>query len=437
VEIKQEYCKRIEVEVRFWETRKDKMVIGKVLVVGAGGQGGPCASILARDKDVSEVILGDIDLDLANKIKNKISSGKVTAIKLDAEKVEDIEKAAKGVNVIINLTLLEFAFNIMEAALKSGVPYVDSASGELLWTQLTKGEPLELDKEFKEAGLTALIACGGTPGVTNVLTRYYCDKLDRVDEIRFRLGSKPLEKSREVVSAWDPGWAPRVALTDYADSPVVFEDGKPTIYPPFSGCEEYKFPDPVGPILVCYHAHEESVTLPRFIGKGLKYCDFKYPIDPIAGALVRIGFAKPGAIDVKGVKVEPIDVLMKLVRHPVGTFLSETESPSKLPPKLDAMIVMEIKGAKLGEDITYTLSWPYLLSTNAEERVETYRRFGSTNIAVALPAVVGAKMCLEGDTPKGVIAPECLDSTRFLKMMTGMGAPVRFSEVCSKEVAMA
>ena len=403
----------------------------KVLVVGAGGQGGPCASILARDKGVSEVILGDIDLDLANKVKNKINSDKITAIKLDAGKVEDIETAAKGVDVVINLTLLEFALNIMKVALNSGIPYVDSASGEPLWTQLTKGEPLELDKEFKEAGLTALIACGGTPGVTNVLTRYYCDKLDRVDEIRVRLGGKPLEKSREVVSAWDPGWAPRVALTDYADSPGVFEDGKPKIYPPFSGCEEYKFPDPVGPVLVCHHAHEESVTLPRFIGKGLKYCDFKYPIDPIAGAFVKMGFARPGAIDMKGVKVEPIDVLMKLVRHPVGTFLSETENSAKLPPKSVHFMVIEIKGARSGGDVTYKLIRP---SATPEETLRLYRTFGTTRTGVALSAIVGAKMCLEGDAPKGVIAPECLDPTRFLKMMADMGAPVRFSEICSKGV---
>jgi len=405
----------------------------KVLIVGAGGQGGPCASILARDKDVSEIVLGDIDMDLVNKVKNKIKSNKITAVELDAGKISDIERAATGVDVIINLTLLEFNLNIMKAALKSGVPYVDSASGEPLWTQLTKGEPLELDKEFKKAGLTALIACGGTPGVTNVLARYYCDKLDRVDEIRVKLGGKPLEKPKEVVSAWDPGWAPRVALTDYSDAPGVFEDGKPKIYPPFSGCEEYKFPDPVGPVLVCHHAHEESVTLPRFIGKGIKYCDFKYPIDPIAGALVKMGFAKPGAIDVKGVKVEPIDVLMKLVRHPVGTFLSEDENTAKLPPKSAHFMIIEIKGAKSGEDITYKLIRP---SATAEEALRLYRTFGTTGIGVALTAIVGAKMCLEGDAEKGVIAPECLDPVRFLKMMANMGAPVKFQEMCSKEVAI-
>ena len=111
-------------------------------------------------------------------------------------------------------------------------------------------------------------------------------------------------------------------------------------------------------------------------------------------------------------------------------------STTKLPPKLDPMVVMEIKGAKLGEDITYTLSWPYLLSATAEERLEAYRRFGSANIAVALSVIVGAKICVENHAEKGVIAPECLEPTVFLNRMADMGAPVKFREVCSKEVTI-
>jgi len=52
----------------------------------------------------------------------------------------------------------------MNAALKSGAHYVDTALGEPIWTQLIKHQPLELNDEYKEANLTALIACGGTPG---------------------------------------------------------------------------------------------------------------------------------------------------------------------------------------------------------------------------------------------------------------------------------
>jgi len=408
----------------------------KVLIVGAGGQGGPCASILARDKGVTEIVLGDIDIELANRVKNKIKSDKITAVKLDAGKVEDIRSAARGVDAIINLTLIQFNANIMKAAVENGAHYVDSATGDPVWTQLTKGQPLELDSEFKKAGLTALIACGGSPGVTNVLARYASDKLDRVDEIRVRLGGKPLEEPKEVVSAWDPGWAPEVALTDYALPPGVFENGKHRVYPIFSGCEEYVFPDPVGPVVVTHHAHEESVTLPRFIGKGIKYCDFKYPLDPIAGALVKMGFAERKAIDVKGAKVMPLDVVMKLVHHPVDTFLGEDENAAKLPLEAVELCVVEIRGAKAGENITYKLSWPYHLFTTVEEKMKMYQKFGTTRIAVALPASVGARMCVAGEAERGVIAPECLDAKRFLKRMADAGAPVQFEEICSKEVSV-
>jgi len=405
----------------------------KVLIVGAGGQGGPCASILARDKDVTEIVLGDIDLELANKVKNKIKSDKITAVKLDAGKMEDIKNAAKGVDVIINLTLVQFNDNIRQAAVESGAHYVDTAMDYPLIMQLhEKGTP-EIDNAFKKADLTALIGCGGAPGVTNVLIRYACDKLDRVDEIRIRIGRKRLKESQEVVSAWDPGWAPEVALTDYAFPPPVLENGKPQVYPIFSGCEEYVFPEPVGPVVVTHHAHEEAVMLPQFIGKGIRYCDFKYPLDPIAGALVKMGFAQRKVIDVKGVRVAPIDVLMKLVHHPVDTFLGEDENAAKLPPEVVGLIVMEIKGAKSGEDITYKLIKP---SATAEENLSLYRQFGATKIGVALPAIVGAKMCVADEAERGLIGPECLNAKRFLKMMADAGAPVQFEEICSKKVSV-
>jgi len=79
---------------RDFRKRGDKCEKG---VINRGwGQGDPCASILARDKDVSEVVLGDIDMDLANKARNKIRSDKVTAVKLDAGKVEDIKERWQG-----------------------------------------------------------------------------------------------------------------------------------------------------------------------------------------------------------------------------------------------------------------------------------------------------------------------------------------------------
>ena len=418
----------------------------KVLVIGAGAQGGPCTAILSKDKTISRIVLGDIDFDLANKVKEKLQSNKITTVKLDAGDIADIEKAAKGVDVIINLADTEYDINVMRAALNVGAHYVDTSFGEAnlmdicerdnILGQIIKKQPLLFDSEFKAAGLTALVGCGISPGVSNVLTKYICDKLDRVDEIRIRLGFKNLAPSNEIVSAWAPFWNPFRALWGFAVEPTIFEDGQYKKYPIFSGYEEYRFPEPVGMIPLVYHQHPEQITLPHFIGKGIRYCDFKYPIDSEAGTLIKTGFASSTPVDVKGVKVAPIDVLMKIVRKPVDDFLAEDEDTVKRPLDTIDRIAIEVRGGKKGEDIEYKVTVPVFLYETGEEKLEIYKKFGVTNIFTALPAVVGAKMCLEGNGPKGVIPAECLDSSKFLKMMANMGVPLKLHEELSKKVAI-
>lgn len=416
----------------------------KILIVGAGAQGGPCASILARDQEISEVVLADVDLDLANRIKEKIGSDKITSTRVDAGKVEDIQRAARGADAIINLTLTAFDVNIMNAALNSRCHYVDTSFGEPslldirardnILSQIIEKRRLGLDREFKETGLTALLGCGKSPGVVNVLARHICDRLDRVAEIRIRLGNKSLKDSKEVVRAWAPTWSPFRALWGYAVEPTIFEDGRYKKHSLFDGCEEYDFPDPIGRLLISYHQHQEPITLPHFIDKGMRYCDFKYPVDPIVGAFVKMGFGNPEmTVDVGGVKVVPRDVLLKLVRQPVNTFLTTDESTVRLPPEYASFVVIDVRGIECGEDVTYKITYPFSF-LDVEERMEAYRKFGATRIDVALPAVVGAKMCMEGKADRGVIAAECLDPVEFLKRTADMGAPVKFHEVCSKHV---
>ena len=407
----------------------------KVLIVGAGCQGAPCASILSRDRDVSEIILGDIDLDLANKVKGKIESDKIAAMKVDAGKVEEIGRAAKGVDVIINLVVPQFNTNVMKAALRSGAQYVDAALDYPAMAQLTKRGPLEMDSEFKKAGLTALIACGGTPGLSHVLAKYACDKFDQLDSIRIRCSGEITKKPKDIISAWDPGWSPKTALVDYAEEPIVFEDGEYKRYPPFSGREEYDFA-PFGKVLLAHHLHEEAAMLPHFIGKGLKYVDFKYPVDIQAGNLIQLGFASDKAIDVKGVRISPWDVLGKLVRSPTNDFFTE-EEVAKSPVDFNKSMVIKVKGMKSGNTMEYTLSYPYPLFATTEERLEMLRKFGTFNVYVALPAIVGAKLCVEGKASKGIIGPECLDPLEFLKEMSAMGCPVKLHEVLSKEASIA
>jgi saccharopine dehydrogenase (NAD+, L-lysine-forming) len=419
--------------------------MSKILLIGAGAQGGPCASILSRDKEISEIVLGDINFDLAKKVGEKIGSEKITTIKLDASKTDEVEKAAKGSDVVINLTLTAFDMNIMEASLRSGAHYVDTSFGEPdlmdirardnILSQIIENRPIAYDREYREAGLTGLLGCGVSPGTTNVIARYICDKMERVEEIRIRYGGRALEESNEVVKAWTPTWSPFRALWGYSIEPMVFEEGHYSRLPIFSSPELYKFPDPVGPVLLSYHQHQEPITLPHFIGKGIKYCDFKYPVDALVGAFVKMGFGSPDQIEVNGIKVVPRDVLLKLVRPPVNSFLAEDESI--IGKKLDrlTLIVVEVKGTMSDVSTNYRVVCPNSFYRTEEERRSVYERLGTAITSVALPAVIGAKMCLRGDADKGVICAECLDPEKFFKIAAEMGAPVKIEEMISREIS--
>jgi len=126
--------------------------------------------------------------------------------------------------------------------------------------------------------------------------------------------------------------------------------------------------------------------------------------------------------------------LLKLTPRPVQRFLTEDENTARLPIVVAGAGVVEVTGVKSGTYMEYKLSFPLFGWTTPEERLEVYRRLGVTNIYTALPAVVGAKMCMRGNAKTGVICAECLNPIEFLKMMAETGWPLEFNETCSKKV---
>ncbi|MCF8070459.1 MAG: saccharopine dehydrogenase NADP-binding domain-containing protein [Desulfobacterales bacterium] len=399
----------------------------KYLIIGAGAQGASCASILAKDDDTAEIILSDIDVSQAKRVLERINSPKIKVEKADASSISELEKLAAGVDVILNFTLVKFNDNIMAAALAAGAHYVDTAFDNPIWTLLEKEHPLKIGEKFSEKKLTGIVGCGGAPGLVNVFARYIADTMEEIESIKIRVGHRELVEQGKI-STWIPAWCPEIALTDYADPPTVFTNGEYTTVPAFDGLEEYEFPAPVGKNLIAHHHHEEPVTLPRFIGKGLKHVEFKYAVDLNAASFVKMGFASYDKINVKGVEVAPIDVLMKLVRQPSDTFFTETEETAGADPTVAHPYLIEVEGKKDGKPLQHKVWYPSSLTSDGSERLDVFRRFGTTTIAVALPAVAGAKMILKGKAEPGVISPECLDPVRFLKEMAQLGWAVKFDE---------
>lgn len=400
----------------------------KALVMGAGGQGAPCASILSKDSTVTEIKLCDIDMGILEKVKAKINSPKLKIEKVDATKIESIVQAAKGMDVIIDLVNPAFFLTILKAAKEAKVHYVNTAWEEYLFEGVSAaGEipvdaKLSMEEEFRQLGLTAILGCGMTSGFgSNVLARYYVDQLDSVESIKIRLAKKDtsIPTEEEILHPWNPGWNPKQALLDFIVPTYKFEDEKFVLMEkPFAEPEMWEFPAPIGATLVSHHAHEEPFSLPfSFKEKGLKYCDFKYYVNKQIAPIVALGLGSEEICEVKGAKVAPIDVVLSMVPTPGDAFLNENpEQFAYLDKTKIVSIMLKIDGMKDNKQVSYEVHLP---SMNTP-RMDMYQAYGTSIISVALPAAIGAKMAVEG-TVKGIVHPQDLDPNRFIDLMRASG----------------
>jgi len=414
--------------------------MNKVLIVGAGAQGGPCASILSRDDSIAEIRLADIDLDQAEAVQKKIGSPKVKAMQLDAGNLEAVTKAAEGMDAIINLTVECFNEIIIKAAAKNRIHYVDTGNSAETLERYAKGQRVfDLEEDFESFGKTALLGCGASPGIVNVLVRYVCDQMEEVEKICIRLGMKNIVKEGDdVVEAWNPGWSPVTALEGFSEPPCVYEDGEYKRLPIFSRPEEYPFPEPVGKCLITSHLHDEVYTLPFNIKKGVKEVDFKYPVDPIAGALVKMGFGDEKEVEVRGTKILPREVLLKMLPPMGDAFLGESEETAREDSGARGGIEVTVDGVMNGRKVAYK-AWmgDSEFDFDPAENQYLYETFGTTQIMIPLPAAVGAKMCMNKMTDTGMISSECLNPDQFFKVMGDMGAPMVIHEQIVSEKTFA
>jgi saccharopine dehydrogenase-like NADP-dependent oxidoreductase len=178
--------------------------------------------------------------------------------------------------------------------------------------------------------------------------------------------------------------------------------------------------------------HEESYMIPPvYMDKGLQYFDFRYPVDKLAGAFIKMGFATNEPIDVKGVKVVPQDVLMALVKRPGNKFFEENDE-TILQSDLTGIMGVSVEGERAGKKVLHDISYRFTDGPNHEQQRQLFKTFGTTMVYVALPAVVGAKMCVSGEVEGGVVSADILDTEKFFAGMADRGVPFEFDETINE-----
>lgn len=389
----------------------------KILLLGAGAQGSVIAAELAKSREVSEVKIADIDLKRAKVLAERLKSERLSAQRLDVSNLDDVARAAEGMDVVINAVGIKFNKNIMVATLKSGACYQDLASEYVTEKPPFSVDQLEFDDEWKKAECTALIDMGLAPGVTDIVAKEVTDRLDRVDKIRVTLFYKI--ESKEMISSW----APEIAWGDMAEEPVVFKNGKFKKVPPFSGEETYVFPEPIGQQTIVWHAHEESILMPLFIGKGIKNVGVKIGGEfwsnmPLAAtrAIVQLGLMNDKPMDVKGVKVSPRDLLYTLTPRTLSTEEVEKKIKTGVITGSYGCILIDIEGEEKGEKVHKTLQ------VKAPNIIEIQKKIPGVydlSYMTSVPAALIAIKLGRGEIKtKGVVPPEGLEPKIRKELLT-------------------
>jgi saccharopine dehydrogenase (NAD+, L-lysine-forming) len=381
----------------------------KVLIIGAGAQGNVISGVLAKAAEVGEVMLADINIERADEVAQYVGSDKIKTAVVNASDKADVASLMKkgGYDLVVNATLMTFNRQILEGALDAGIHYLDMASNDFFTQkngQTFLVEQLEYGDAFEKAGLTANILAGGDAGLVNIMAREAADELDEVDAICI--------KDYGVVKCDAPVamWSFQTYLEDCSDEAVYWEDGQYKFAPPFSGGEDYYFPHPLNLTgKVFYHNHEEPVTLPTFLGKPVKYVDFKMG-DPDSATwqflLEGLKLMDKTPQEINGCQVSPREVFCRQ--------LPQTLTPKKCIELLkenrlesQAVLAVDVKGKKGGKSLHYKM-W-----TDSPDVARACSLISGTNDVswiTSIPASILSLMILRGQLKRtGVFPCEVLD----------------------------
>jgi saccharopine dehydrogenase (NAD+, L-lysine-forming) len=369
----------------------------KALVVGVGAVGSVIAQVLLEGKAIESVTMADKNIAHALEIA-KLSPSKTRVVRIDANNKEELEGAIKGKDAVINAGHPRFNHQMMDLSLAEGANYVDLAGNGL-------SEQLAQDKAWREAELLAVPGLGEDPGLSNIYARYAADRLTTVEEIRVRDGENSSSSKYEFMLLFSP----EVFFSEILDSPRTFVDGRRVSTPPLSGKEVYEFPEPIGAQPVYLVDHEEVMTLPEYIGKGVKYVDFKLALaDEFVATLhtmKKLGLLETKPVEIRGSKVAPIELLNSVIPTPVS--VSRTV-------RGNTGIVVEVKGKEGNTDVAYKLS----TMASHEGCYRTLHENGTSFLTGVVPAVF-VRMLAEGKIKqKGVLPPECLDALPILRELS-------------------
>ena len=396
--------------------------MGKVLIIGAGGVATVAAFKVAQNPDVfTDITIASRTKAKCDKLAKAIGNPNIKTAQVDADNVDDLVKLFNEVkpDIVMNLALPYQDLTIMEACLKTGVNYLDTANYEprdeahfeYSWQWAYK-------QRFEDAGLTAILGCGFDPGVSGVYTAYaakhYFDEIHTLDIVDCNAGNHH--------KAFATNFNPEINIREITQKGLYYKDGEWIETEPLEIHQPITYPN-IGPRESYLMHHEEleslvknypTIKLARFwMTFGEQY--LKY-LDVIQG----IGMSRIDEIEYEApladgtgnakVKIVPLQFLKAVLPNPQD--LGENYEG-------ETSIGCRIRGVKDGKERTY-----YVYNNCSHQAA--YKETGMQGVSYTTggPAMSGAMMFLKGLWKRpGVWNVEDFDPDPFMEQLNKQGLP--------------
>ena len=386
--------------------------MGKVLIIGAGGVATVAAVKVAQNADVfSDIMIARRTKSKCDAIAKAIGKPNIKTAHVDADKVDELVKLISDCkpDLVMNLALPYQDLTIMDACLKTGVSYLDTANYEprdeahfeYSWQWAYK-------KRFEDAGLTAILGCGFDPGVSGVYTAYaakhYFDEIQYLDIVDCNAGNHH--------KAFATNFNPEINIREITQKGRYYENGKwvqtgalevhkPLTYPSIVPRESYLMD------------HEELESLTKHyptIKRARFWMTFGQEYLTHLRVIQDIGMARIDPIDYEGHKIVPLQFLKAVLPNPQDLGANYEGETS---------IGCRIRGLKDGKEHTY-----YVYNNCSHQAAYKETGMQGVSYTTGVPACIGARMFMLGLWKRpGVWNVEEFDPDPFMEELNKQGLP--------------
>lgn len=387
-------------------------VMGKVMIIGAGGVGQVVVHKCAQMPEVFEEIM------LASRTKSKcdaIAAGidrDILTAAVDADNTDELTLLIESFkpDLIINVALPYQDLSIMDACLRTGVNYLDTANYEPKETaKFEYSWQWAYRQRFEQAGLTALLGSGFDPGVTNVFTAYLAkhefDEIHTLDIVDVNGGDHG--------QPFATNFNPEINIREVTAPCRHWEQGEFHETPAMSLSTQFNCPETVGSYSIyrMYHEELESLALNYpTLKKAQFWMSFSENYRTHLKVLQNVGMTRIDPVIYQGQEIIPLQFLKAVLPEPSS--LGEST-------KGKTCIGCIVSGIRAGKPVR-----KYIY--NICDHQEAYAEVGSQAVSytTGVPAMVGAKMLMEGMWKgEGVFNIEEFDPDPFLEELGRCGLP--------------